>query len=242
MLDDYVVALARKKTRDYPHEPHYMRVLNKNSFTLYDTLFDYYHCNLNGIESVGNVRLQATGANRLVSVYCKDTAYYVNAYSVNSSGILSLHKYYTIDTDTLPTIGDVAYNNSTGVLAVLHNIDTFGTARFYDCTAFPNITLSSSTYPYIEFVYPTGPIQTKLSSVTKTASSIFVVTGLSGNKPVFWNGNSTTCRIQRQFSMTSIESSCNRFLGATHRTTLNTGYSTFTSGFSSFMATRKCPF
>ena len=240
VLDDYVVAIARKKTRDYPHEPHYMRVLNKNSFTLNDPLFDYYHYWSPGIESVGNVRLQATGANNLVSVYCKDTAYYINTYSVDNNGILTQHNYYTIDTDTLPTIGDVAYNNTNKTLAVLHNIDTMGTAMFYDCTYFPNITLSSSIYPFVDYVSPTDFVQTKLLSVTKSPSSYFVITGTYGNKPVFWNTHEIFCHLERQLSVTLTETSNSREYGATHHAIMDIHHSSFTSSNAIYQLEGKC--
>ena len=240
VLDDYVVAIARKKTRDYPHEPHYLRVLNKNSFTLNDTLFDYYHYWNPGIESVGNVRLQAMGLNNLVSVYCKDTAYYINTYSVNSNGVLSQHNYYTIATNTLPTIGDVAYSSTNKTLAVLHNIDTMGTAMFYDCTSFPNITLSSSIYPFVDFISPTDLVQTKLLSVTKSPSSYFVITGIYGNKPVFWKTLESFCHLERQMSVASTETYNSRAYGETHRTTMNIHYSSSPDVYEIKQLERKC--
>lgn len=238
LLDDYVVTIERKRTRDYPHEPHYMRVLNRTSFTLYDALFDYYSFWSQGIESVGNVKLQATDSNNLVSVYCKDSAYHINAYSVSSTGVLSLHKYYTIPTGILPTIGDVAYNSYDKTLAILLNIDTVGTAMFYDCTSYPTITLTSSKYPKIGSVNP--PYETKLLSLTNYLSTGFAVTGYSGNKIVFWNTLGSNCGLQRQLSVTSTESSNSRALGATTRNTLNLHYSSFSKSLDPYGVTTQC--
>jgi len=239
LLDDYVVTIERKKTRDYPHEPHYMRVLNRTSFTLYDALFDYYSFWNTGIESVGNVRLQATDGNNLVSVYCKDTAYHINAYSVNSSGILYLHKYYTIPTDTLPTIGDVAYNNYDKTMAILHNLDTVGTAMFYDCTSFPNITLLDAKYPTIW--YSSLQNEPKLLSVTRKPTSNFVITGVLDDRITFWNTQSVYCGLPRQLSMTSTESSVSTTYGETTKSTLNIHNSSFAlSGIGFYYITTMC--
>ena len=231
LLDDYVVTVSRKKTRQYPHEPRYLRVLNRSQFSLYDPLFDYYSAAMNSqsslvIESVGDVRLQPVGGNRFVSVYYNDSAYYFDAYTV-ASDILNLHKYYTVPTGTLPNIGDVAYNQSDNTLAILHNIDTVGTAAFYDCSLFPNISLSGAWTPFIALTIPLT--HTKLLSVTKRPSSKFVITGITGNKAVFWNTANTSCQLPQPISLSSVNSVCNRALGAVHKTTMSVHISSFNS-------------
>ena len=235
ILNDYVVTIEEKGgIRN--HNGHQMRVLYKSSFSLYDGLFDYYHA-WGQVQSVGRLWFQAADGNNLVSVYRDERGYYFNAYSV-SSGFLIFHKYYTVLTSSMPTIGDVAYNSHNKTLAILHNIDTVGTATFYNCTSFPTITLSSSEYPAL-YNFPNPDPQTKLLSVTKRpSSSNFVVTGICQNKPVFWN--TTYCGEPREIPLTSANSSIERLLWSTIRTTMNTHYSTFTSLSSSCRVTNDC--
>lgn len=222
VLGNYVVTIARKGARDLLHEPHYLRVLHKNLFTLGDTLFDNYYAWHHGTESVGSVRLQATGADRFVSVFCRDSAYYINAYTVDSNGLLTHHKKYTIPTGTPPTIGDVAYNSTDSMLVILHNIDTVGTAAFYNCTSFPNMTLSNSQYPDISFNQ--GP---KLLSVTRRPTSNFVISGICQNRFVYWD--TRTCEMRRELFATSSSAGDGRLTWAPTRDTIYMRQRTYAS-------------
>ncbi len=241
LLDDYVVTIERKKSMKYDHAPRYLRVLGRNSFTLYDPLFDFYYFNYGEIESVGDVRLQTTGSNRLVAVYCRDSAYYINTYTVNFSGILSLHRYYSIATTSLPTIGDLAYNSTDNTLVVLHNVGTAGTAMLFNCSSFPLLSLTGSYIPYLTDSHsPLLPVQTRLLSVTRKPSSGYVITGLYGGKSVFWNAQNSGCQFSVLKTATSTVSSAVKSRGATHRVSLEMVSSTVTAVIGSFNLSTPC--
>ncbi|MCR4811190.1 MAG: hypothetical protein K5867_01150, partial [Bacteroidales bacterium] len=193
ILDNYVVTVERKADRFPNNYGQYMRVLNKTSFSLYDNLFDFYY-DWDQRTTTAPVQLQAVGDNRFVSVYPYDTAYYFNAYSV-SSGNISLHKYYTVPTGIQPTIGDVAYNSYDKTLAILLNIDTMGTAMFYNCTSYPTITLTTSKYPKIGSANP--PYETRLLSLTNYSSSGFRQQDsfLEHARFQLWSGTAILCVI-----------------------------------------------
>lgn len=227
ILEDYVVTIEEKGDCRYPHNGHQMRVLNKNQFSLYDTLFDYYS-DWGQRQSFGRIRLQATDNNNFVSIYRDEWGYYFNTFSVNIGSIV-FYKYYTVATSALPNIGEVAYNSNTKTLAILHNIDTIGTVAFYDCSSFPNITLSSSSYPRI---YDQGnqDRQTKLLSVTESPlSAYFVLSGICQNYPIIWKTASQICISQRQLSLTAAEASIERLYWATNRINMAIHQNTYTS-------------
>ena len=225
ILGDYVVTIEEKGgIRN--HNGHYMRVLNKNAFSLYDVLFDYSY-SYGQIQSVGRLWLQAADGNNFVSVYRDEMGYYFNAFSV-SGGNLLFHKYYAVATSIMPTIGDVAYNNQNKSLAILHNEDTSGTVSIFNCTSFPNITLSDARYPSINNV-GTDP-QTKLLSVAKIPGSTeFVIGGVFHDHPVIWKTASEICKVQRQISVTSTNSVIDGSTWVANRTTMTLNQSTYTS-------------
>ena len=236
ILDDYVATIERKGARDTSREGHYLRLLNKNQFSLNDALFDTYY-GWSIVPSIGHVRLQSVDTNRFVSVYRDDTAYFFNAYSVNN-GSLVLHKYYKVLTNTIPDIGDVAYSSTSKTMVILHNIDTVGTAMFYDCSSFPNITLTNSYYPYIGHVPGNyqQDIQTRLLSVTKS----FFITGISDNKVVFWNTSAANCKRARQLSIVPLDAGILVDDEPTDRTTMTITHSTFSKPYLGFIVSTKC--
>ena len=225
ILGDYVVTIEEKGGIRY-HNGHYMRVLNKNAFSLYDVLFDYSY-SYGQIQSIGRLWLQAADVNNFVSVYRDEMGYYFNAFSV-SGGNLLFHKYYAVATSIMPTIGDVAYNNQNKSLAILHNEDTSGTVSIFNCTSFPNIILSDARYPRINNV-GTDP-QTKLLSVAKIPGSTeFVIGGVFHDHPVIWKTASENCKVQRQISVTSANSVIDGSTWVANRTTMTLNQSTYTS-------------
>ena len=236
ILDDYVATIERKGGRDYSREGHYLRLLNKSQFTLNDTLFDIYY-SWDMVPSIGHVRLQGMDTNRFVSVYRNDTAYYFNVYSVNN-GDLVFHKYYKVLTNTMPDIGDVAYSSSSRTLVVLHNIDTSGTAMFYNCSSFPNITLANSSYPYIGYVPGNNQLdkQTRLLSVTRN----FFITGISADNVVFWNTSASNCQRQRQMSVVSLDEEIHKDHEPISSATMTVSHSTFMKGYTMFGVSTKC--
>lgn len=222
ILDGYVVTIEQKGGKADGHQ---MRVLHKVPFSLYDTLFDTYYA-WGQVQSFGRLWFQATDNNSLVSVYRDGVGYYINTFSVNS-GSLVFHNYNSIATSAMPDINDVAYNSYSKTLAILHNIDTVGTASFFDCTLFPNITLSYSSCPRIYGLGWSDP-QTRLFSVTRLPlSSNFVVSGICQNRSVFWNTTSQDCQTYRQFSSTPASANIDHFLWATARTTIKMDYQTY---------------
>ena len=232
VLDDYVVTANRKASRDNGHYAQYMRVLSKTPFTLYDSLFDYYS-NWAERTTEGFVSAQGVGGNRLATAFYSDTAYYVNTFTVDS-GILALHNCYTVATSAMPSIGDMAYNGSDSTLVILHNIDTVGTALFFDCSAFPVLSISRSEYPSLSFIgAPT------LLSAAKRSSDSYIVTGIMNGHPFSWNTQS--CGIQRQNTITGIETGISRALGATQRTTIGIQYNTSNENPEYFSVVPQCP-
>ena len=239
ILDNYVVTIERKGNGRAPYnDAHQMRVLNKNQFSLYDALFDYYHA-IGQIQSLGRLWLQAANNNnRFFSVYRDNVGFYFNTFSVNGTGSLICNNYFSIATSSMPTIGDVAYNDYDKTLAILYNIDTVGTAAFFNCASFHSIYLSSANYPSIYILGTTDP-QTKLFSVTKQpSSSDFVITGICHNKLVFWN--TINCNPSRQLSLTSIDGSLDRYLWAPNRTTIDITHLTFMSPNSEYYIYEDC--
>ena len=230
ILDDYVVTIERKGGKDYGHQ---MRVLNKTPFSLSDTLFNNYYA-WGQIQSIGRMLLQATDSNRLVSVYRNGAGLYFNVFSVNGSGTLLLHNYHTIVPGVMPDIGDVAYNGYSKTLAILHNINTGGTASLFDCTLFPNITPSSSIHP--DFA------GTELLSVTKLpSSSDFVISGVQQNQTVFWNTTSSNCRININIPDTSASADMDNYLWPVMRTTMEMVYQTYKAPVTDYDVRINCP-
>lgn len=228
IVKDYVVTIERKGGVRTPYnDGHQMRVLNKNQFSLYDALFDYYYA-LWQIQSVGRLWLQAANNNRFFSVYRDGVGFYFNTYSV-ASGNLTCYNYFSIATSIMPTIGDVAYNDYDKTLAILYNIDTVGTAAIFDCASFHTISLSSALYPTFYMQGCQNPVA-KLLSITKQPSSPnFYVTAVCDNKPLFWNLGVSNCDLSRQISVTSGSTNVDRYLWATNRAYVGVSHLTFSS-------------
>lgn len=211
VLDEYVVTIERKTAKDYISDPHYMRVLHKNNFSLYDTLFDYYS-NWHYRRSIERIFLQTVGTNILVSIFNEDTAYYMNTYSVVND-TLQFHKCHIVHTDTVPTIQDVSYNDQTSEIIVLHGSDTSSIASVYSSSLFPILTWVSSAYPKINNALLSP--YTSLNSVTPRSNTDFAITGTNHNKLVIWW--KPVCSLAREHSMTGFFSSMRRAYGCTTR-------------------------
>ena len=225
VLDDYVVAVARKGGGGLRHEPHYMRVLNKSGISLYDTLFNYYY-GWDRRESTSRILLQKTNGDSLVSVYHTDNCgYYFNTYAVNSNGILQLYNYTKVDPAGVHIkVSDVSYNSSNRTLSIVHNSDRIGYASHFNCTSFPVVSYSNSYST--EFVTPIVCNKDTLFSVAPMLPNGFYATGIKNNKMLFWkmpNG----CDDIVQFNTGTTNSQINSSLGPTIKTSLGIHQTSF---------------
>ena len=226
VLDDYVVAVARKGGGGLRHEPHYMRVLNKSSFSLYDTLFDYYY-GWDRRESTSRILLQKTNGDSLVSVYHTDNyGYYFNTYAVNSNGILQLYNYTKVDPAGYHVkVSDVSYNSSNRTLSIVHNSDTIGYASHFSCSSFPAVSYVNSYSTQFDLIISGGNKDTLLSVAPMSSNGLYV-TGIKNNKMLFWkmpNG----CDDIVQFNTGTTNSQINSSLGPTIKTSLGIHQTSF---------------
>lgn len=216
ILDDYVVTVARKGIGGPLHEPHYMRVLNKSSFSLYDTLFNYYY-GWDRRESISRILLQKTVENGLVSVYHTDNyGYFFNTYTVNSAGILQLYNYTNVVPQDYPLkVCDVSYNTSSSTLSIAHNSDTMGYVSLFGCSLFPTV---SNTNSY-KLSFPNMNDRDTLTSITRKSPSGFYISGIKNNKMLLWM-MPHRCEVSDTPHVSTRESQINRKLGSTVKTPL----------------------
>lgn len=185
VLDNYVVTVARKGHDDPHPAPHYMRVLHKNNFSLYDTLFDTLY--MWGRREVNDrILTQHIGFNRFVTVYHNDTILFFNTYEVGGGGNLNIHRYYYMRVNINEPIRDVTYNDFDSTLMVIHKADNAVIASVFKRHIMPYLyfTWSCSMYPDVTN-FCTG-CNTSLMSTSKISHSNYMVSGVLQNKIVVW--------------------------------------------------------
>ena len=233
VLDHYVATASRKYSNNT--HPLCMRVLSKNNFSLSNGLFGYYY--VWGVqETLSRIQLQNVGSDRFVSVYNNDTAFYINTYTV-SSDYLHLHNYCTINTDSIPIISDIAYNDADKTIEILYNVNNVGFASILDCNLYPYLFLDDYCY-YPDFA-GLLPNNAYLTSVAKKSSGEYSVTGINGNKMILWdmpNG----CEMSVQNDMYKRESSISQAWDTVNKTTMTLHQQTLTSPVTTVAFTEAC--
>ena len=216
ILDNYVVTVSRKGYVDTNLEEHYLRVLNKTGFSLYDNLFDtYYSKNL--LASVGPIRLQKITGNNYVAAYKSD---YTGEYSILplsiSSGAIQTSSRYVVSAGMSPIVTDVAYSPTPNKLMVIHNNGSSPVAAEYNCLNFPILTLSQAYGPSDG---NNNAVTMFLQSVAMRPQSDFCISGeRNGKLTIWWTG---VCSLPETLTMESVGQSLLSSVGATTRQKMN---------------------
>ncbi|MBQ3580640.1 MAG: hypothetical protein II975_06610 [Bacteroidales bacterium] len=202
VLDNYVVTVARKGDTNLASAPHFMRVILRSGFSLNNTTFhNLYNWSRKGAD--GRILLQHVGGDSLVSVYHSTSIIIpeinINTYSINGSGIMQLHKYYTVP-GSRDRVDDVAFNgNDTSLMILQRRV----VSRF-KWSSFPNLSWTESLYPDMSNYGPGGTV--RLMSLSKTSSSEYMASGVVNNQFVVWRTN-RDCDITHDYSAVPTSSS-----------------------------------
>lgn len=218
ILDNFVVTVARKGRGGLLHEPHYMRVLKKSAFSLYDSLFNHYY-SWSRRESTSRILLQKINGDSLVSVYQTDNhGFFFNTYTVSSNGTLQMYNYTKVaPSGNNVKVGDVSYNTSNRTLSIIHNSDTIGFMSCFDCTSFPALNYNNSYT--VQFGLPFVSDKDTLLSLAPYLPNGFYATGVKNNKMIFWK-TPNGCSDSVYFDAGTFNSRMGRGLEPTVKTTL----------------------
>lgn len=187
VLDSNVVTVSRKGGLNPYKAPLYLRVLDKDSFDIDNTLFTTYYYG-GGRSANGRILLQWVGGNNFVSVYHQDTAFFINTYTVDISHSLHMQRRYSVRENHEAPIADVAYNDNDSSFTIIHRQADIGTATEFDCRNFPTLLWQGSLRPDLDSYCP--GCQTMPLSVTKTAGTTYRASGTIANKMFVWLTNS----------------------------------------------------
>lgn len=183
ILSNYVATVSRKGEIGVSPASHYMRLLNKNAFSLNDPKFDtmYEWSNMDARE---RIFLQGVGGNNLVSVYVgRNYEYCINPYRI-VGGQLQIDRYYKTSVYVLPYVYGVAYESGCNSLKILKIYDTAERITQIGCAGYPALTFTSSTLPLNGQGVPWTGV--KWQSVSDYNTGTFCLTGRYNNTTVIW--------------------------------------------------------